>query len=283
MKLNKVLTVIFLLTLISYSLAQVDTAWVRRFNGSGSGADIAKALAVDNWGNVYVAGSTVGLTTGLDWTVIKYNSNGDTDWVRYFISPGDTNEEANALAVGNSGNIYVTGYAMGPDSFDFLTIKYSPTGETLWTQRFDNILETGIDIAVAITLDGAENVYVTGYTEGGAGPDYDYFTVKYNSVGVFQWARIYDSGANRRDVPKAIRVDGVGNVYVTGSSNTVGFDDYDYTTKKYGPNGEERWAMPYNGSANRADIANALAVDISRIQQCYYHEGHKRRALVDKR
>jgi uncharacterized delta-60 repeat protein len=251
-----------LLMLISYTVAQVDTAWVRRFNGLGNGADTAWAIAVDDSGNVLVTGSTVGSGTGNDWTTIKYNPNGDTVWVRQYASPGIYNERPSSIAIGNSGDIYITGFTMSSNFGDYLTIKYSPAGETLWTKRLDGP-ENGFDFATAITIDGAENIYVAGYTEGQAVLDYDYLTVKYDPSGNQQWARVYNSALNRRDEAKAIGVDWLGNVYVTGSSNTLGSANYDYTTIKYSPPGDFRWAMNYNGPADSTDMVNALVLDDS--------------------
>lgn len=262
MKINKVITLIFLLTLIGYTFAQVDTAWVRRFNGLGNGADTALALAIDDSGNVFVTGTTFGSGTGNDWTTIKYNPNGDPVWVKNYISPGTYNERPSSITIGNSGNIYITGYTMSSNFGDYLTIKYNPAGETLWTKRLDGP-ENGFDFASAITIDGFENIYVSGYTEGQAGLDYDYLTVKYDSSGNQQWARLYNSALNRRDEPKAIGVDLLGNVYVTGSSNTVGSANYDYLTIKYSPNGDFSWALNYNGQADSTDIANTLTLDDS--------------------
>jgi hypothetical protein len=59
-----------------------DTAWVRRYNGPGSGYDYAYAIAVDGAGNVYIAGECAGVGTSTDYATIKYYSNGDTAWVR---------------------------------------------------------------------------------------------------------------------------------------------------------------------------------------------------------
>jgi len=48
-------------------------------------------------------------------------------------------------------------------------------------------------------------------------------------------------------------------IYVTGyrlAQNT-----HDYATIKYGPNGNQLWAVRYNGPANGDDTASALTID----------------------
>src|SRR5574342_146765 len=88
---------------------QVDTAWVRRYNGPGNGDDKAVALAVDSGGNVYVTGSSFDSASGYDFCTIKYLPNGDTAWVRRFDEPASWSDYASSLAVDDSGNVYVTG------------------------------------------------------------------------------------------------------------------------------------------------------------------------------
>jgi len=104
----------------------VDTAWVRRYNGPGNSRDAANALAVDDSGNVYVTGEGEGSGTDFDYATIKYLPNGDTAWVRGYNGPGNSMDEANALAVDGSGNVYVTGesYGSGTSSWDYATLKY---------------------------------------------------------------------------------------------------------------------------------------------------------------
>src|SRR4030066_51973 len=105
--------IFFLFVFLSYIpvLAQVDTAWVRRYNGPGNGDDQASALAVDDSGNVYVTGVTddVPFENTSDYTTIKYTPNGDTLWVRRYNGQGNSSDEPSALAVDDSGNVYVTG------------------------------------------------------------------------------------------------------------------------------------------------------------------------------
>ena len=52
----------------------------------------------------------------------------DTAWVRIYSAPFDKWYEANAVAVDDSGNIYVAGYANACDQgCDYLIIKYVQT------------------------------------------------------------------------------------------------------------------------------------------------------------
>ncbi|MDD2891073.1 MAG: SBBP repeat-containing protein, partial [bacterium] len=108
-----------------------DTMWVRRYHGpDNSSWDEATALAIDNSGNVYVTGKSFSSDTNPDYATIKYNSFGDTMWVRRYNGPGNTYDWANALAVDNSGNVYVTGRSCDTGTYypDYATIKYSSSG-----------------------------------------------------------------------------------------------------------------------------------------------------------
>jgi len=105
-----------------------DTAWVRRYNGPGNGEDCAYAIAVDRSGNVYVTGESPGSGPGWDYATIKYLPNGDTAWVTRYNGPENNDDRASAIAVDDSGNVYVTGYSWGSTAFDYCTIKYVQTG-----------------------------------------------------------------------------------------------------------------------------------------------------------
>lgn len=235
--------------------------WVARYNGTGNGVDYARAIAVDNSGNVYVTGRSLGSGTGSDYATIKYDVNGIEQWVARYNGSGNVTDEANAIAVDGSGNVYVTGRSVGSGTGeDYVTIKYNSNGDSVWVARYDGP-GNGSDWARAIAVDGAGNVYVTGDSWGN-GTSLDYATIKYNSNGVELWVARYNGPASGSDYAYAISVDGTGNVYVTGGSEGNGTGD-DYATIKYNSNGVQQWVARYNGPGNGADAATALALDAS--------------------
>src|SRR3989304_8951188 len=158
--------VIFLLSYTQAIGQSVDAAWVRRYNGPGDSSDYASAITVDGSGNVYVTGYSTGSGTYYDYATIKYYSNGDTAWVRRYNGPGNGYDEAYAIAVDGSGNVYVTGQSIGSGTYnDYATIKYYSNGDTAWVRRYNGPGNVD-DVAYAIAVDGSGCVYVTGWSVG---------------------------------------------------------------------------------------------------------------------
>jgi len=250
---------IFFLWVVPCFAQSVDTAWVRRYNGPGNLGDLAYAIAVDGSNNVYVTGWSWGSGTDYDYATIKYYSNGDTAWVRRYNGPANSDDEASAIAVDGSNNVYVTGHSQGSGTgWDYATIRYYPNGDTAWVRRY-NGPDNDWDDAYAIAVDGSNNVYVTGNSYG-SGTSVDYATIKYYSNGDTAWVRRYNGPANSSDYVFAIAVDGSGNVYVSGYSGGSGTSQ-DYATIKYYPDGDTAWVRRYNGPVNGDDRASAVAVD----------------------
>jgi hypothetical protein len=212
-----------------------ETAWVRRYNGSGNYNDNATAIVVDRSRNVYVTGQSWGSGTGYDYATIKYNTYGDAAWVRRYNGPGNLDDGATAIAVDGSGNVYVTGHSYGNGTYDdYATIKYYPNGDTAWIRRYNGPDEySPYDDATAIEVDSSGNVYVAGHSVG-SWTNYDYAIIKYYPNGDTAWVRRYNGQGYPQaiDEANAIAVDGSGNVYVTGQSIGSG-TAYDYATIKY--------------------------------------------------
>src|SRR6266508_1725 len=102
--------------------------WATVYNGPGNSDDVARAIAVDGSGNVFVTGYSIGSGTGYDFATIKYNSLGTQQWVDRYNGPGNGNDLPNgpyAIAVDASGNPYVTGESAGSNGDrDYATIRY---------------------------------------------------------------------------------------------------------------------------------------------------------------
>lgn len=119
-----------ILAAASTSYSQVAQEWVQIYNGPGNGLDIAFSIVVDNLGNVYVAGNSPGTTSANDITTIKYNSAGQQQWVQRYNGPGNSDDGTNgtnAIAVDNSGNVYVAGWSAGEQNTDYVVINTTAT------------------------------------------------------------------------------------------------------------------------------------------------------------
>ncbi|MFC7670962.1 SBBP repeat-containing protein [Hymenobacter humi] len=112
---------------IKYSPAGLRQ-WVARYNGPANQADAARDVAVDAVGNVYVTGSSMGVSSGNDYATVKYAPNGAELWADRYNGTGNGSDEAEAIAVDAAGNAYVAGFSTAPDfasGLDFVTLKYA--------------------------------------------------------------------------------------------------------------------------------------------------------------
>lgn len=249
-------------TTVRYNAAGVQQ-YANRFEGVGGTIDVGYAIYVDALsGDAYITGSTFRSTAAdFNYITIKYNLAGAQQWATEYNSPDANFDEARAIAVDASGNVYVTGYSqtLVLTNYDYATVKYNSAGAQQWEQRY-NGTGNDYDRANAITLDAGGNVYVTGKSVGVGSTAEDAFTIKYDNSGVSQWTARYNGPSNGYDEGKAITVDASGNVYITGYSFTSGVNN-DYLTIKYDPTGTQEWLTKYNGTGNNADQAAAIAID----------------------
>jgi uncharacterized delta-60 repeat protein len=168
--------------------------WVARYDGPAHSGDIAYAIALDNAGNVYVTGSDQSIIYNTDYCTIKYNSTGVMQWRAHYAGAAKDNDEAYALAVDGSGNVYVAGYINGVSpSWDMATVKYNSAGVQQWVKTY-NGPGNGNDNGAAIGVDANGNVFVSG-TSMGKTSDLDFVTVKYTSSGLVTTSRVLPENA----------------------------------------------------------------------------------------
>lgn len=243
--------------------------WVTRYNSAPNSDDEVADLVVDHLGNIYVVGSSDGASGMSDYVAVKYDPHGVEQWVARYDGPGHNLDEATAITVDDSGNVYVTGFSNGSGWLpypDIVTIKYNRDGVEQWLARYDGEAHWQ-DVANTIAVDREGNVYVAGATgkkksQWDFASTTDYLTIKYNANGELQWQATYDGPASGIDFATQLVIDKFNNVCVTGGSEGSG-TRLDYTTIKYNSNGEEQWVARYNSSENMQDNVSDIAVDAS--------------------
>ncbi len=242
------------------SVGPGDIAWTAAYSGASSGPDSAKAMAVDDSGNVVVVGSSEGQGTGMDIATVKYAPDGTQLWAARFNDTLASDDEAADVVVDRFGNVIVAGYGGTSQSDqDYTTIKYNAAGVQQWVARYDSP-DNNADFASAIAVDDSGNVFVTGWCLDLLAINADYTTVKYSPDGVQLWVARYNGTGDDNDYARDIAVDASGNVYVTGDSRTPD-DEEDFITIMYNRAGVQQWVSRYNGSQNLSDKATIIAID----------------------
>jgi len=203
-----------------------EMLWLKPVSTSYSA--VARNIAVDSQGNVYITGYTWGKSKGgdeqkdKDIYIAKYKgSNGQLEWSDIL---GTTAwDEGFAIAVDNECNVYITGYTRGElkkgaqkGAEDIFIARYSSDGQKQWLEQLGTWLS---DAGLGIAVDNKGKVYITGYTQehlkenshkGGE----DIFIARYSIDGQKEWLR--QLGTKASDLGWGITVDSLGNVYVTG-------------------------------------------------------------------
>lgn len=232
--------------------------WVKSL--SGTNYISAYSISIDSKSNIYVAGTfygtidfnpdtpTFNLTSAgnNDIFISKLDSNGNFIYANKI---GGTNQEIGlAAACDKTGNAYLTGSFVGSFNFtplngdstltskgdyDILIAKIDTLGRIVWIKNIGGIYA---DYGFSIAVDINENIYTTGWFNETA--DFDpnigvynlsslggkeIFISKLNTNGSFVWAtRI---GGLNWDESRAIKLDELGHIYLTGSfQETVDFD-----------------------------------------------------------
>ena len=207
------------------------------------------------------------------------------DWLYANRAGGSYGDAAEAVAIDNQGNIYVTGYfgetaLFGDDSLtsygdvDIFVGKIGLEGNWLWVRKAGSMLwDYGNDIAV----DGNNNVFITGsyndtatfgsYTITSDGSD-NIFLAKLDSDGNWLWAE--NAGGSYWDSGEVLVTDDAGNCYLGGAFiDSANFGDIsvngsggyiiDAFVAKIDMNGDWQWVTPALGeiTTNGITICNS--------------------------
>jgi uncharacterized delta-60 repeat protein len=182
----------------------------------------------------------------------------DTLWENRWTSPGAESDWAYALAADNEGRVYVTGKTENAGTNgDWTTIKYKADGDTAWVRNFASV-GTYNERANSIVIGPSGKLYLTGYTmSSGSG---DYFTIKYKPDGDTAWTRRYNGIGNGYDFANWVAVDADENVYVTGYSRALSYQN-DIATVKYDSSGAQQWVALFDGPGSYSDEGYKVITD----------------------
>ena len=242
---------------LKYSSSGV-ALWTNIYPAGGYYNDRAKTLAVDTGGNVFVTGSSVGTAGDQDYATVKYSTEGIPLWTNRFNGAGNGADRLPVITTDAGGNAIVTGSSTGiGNDLEYATLKYSPTGTTLWTNRY-NGAASSVDLGDDVCTDDSGNVYVTGFS--GPVGSWDNATVKYSPTGTALWTNVFHARAIDPDsFPVLVTVDHLGNVFVAGSVYDNNGQANFFTVKYSGPPPPLRFATS-NGSLGYTNGQFALTL-----------------------
>jgi hypothetical protein len=202
-----------------------NSIWSRQF-GTSEDEDILWS-AMDKQGNIYITGTTTGELGGKsfgkeDIFVIKYNTDGQTDWVKQFGS--DSTDVGKSIFADNQGFIYITGSTNGVfgeksiGKSDGFILKLDGNGNKIWTKQFGT---NGDDMAISISGDGKSKLFICGTTWGKMGSEsygmIDAFAGVFTDRG--ELAGMTQFGTEGFDIALLIAADEKMNLYVGGSTS----------------------------------------------------------------
>lgn len=179
------------------------------------------------------------------------------DWVTTNGNPANYDYVASAIAP--SGDlVYISNHFNGSNT-DILLTSISSNGTVLWQHNCGSS-PTADDYGADLKIDNSGNIFVCAAKHSGT--NLNYHVAKYSSAGSLIWQQSYNGTGNGDDVPSAITLNALGEVFVTGTSMGIGLYNTDYATIKFNASGVQQWVSRYN-FVNLPDVATGIGIDNS--------------------
>jgi hypothetical protein len=194
----------------------------------GTGDEEGHGVAVDENGDIYVAGTTTSYGPGLkDTLLVKYDTAGNFKWNK---SLGTSYDEEERDIVISSAYCFSTGQSYSAvTGYDIRINKYPKIDEGTWYYNWWK--DSGQEGATGIAMDADENLYICGYTDSIAVGSYDAIITQYSSSLGHQWNMTW--GGSQYEEARDIKLDNRGNIYVAGSTQSFGAAGYNAFILKY--------------------------------------------------
>jgi len=264
-------------------LAKYNTSgsfqWQRFFNGpyvnvSGNRGSNSYSSAIDNSGNVFIAGSVDSAFSFYKGYIMKYSPAGDSLWGAYAgISDTIGYVEWYAMKLDNSGNIYAAGYnfKLNPFRAAFIVAKYSSAGVLQWVKNFRPAVMRTINFTgFTMQMDNSNNIYVAATIQkDNSSSSTDFYAFKLNSSGTFIWEGSYNGPADNQEFVSSMAVDLSGNVYVEGTGMNLTPNMKEITCVRFNATtGMQDWVYRINGAFGNGDD-NAYKMTVGQTNDVY--------------
>lgn len=267
----------FLIAAVSDNLANKDFAvvkynsagtlqWSNYFNNADN--DNPSAIAVDASNNVYITGQSdqiAGTGSNYDCLLVKYNSAGTGQWVKYFDNAVHQDDDINSIVIDGSSNIYLTGKTdsdavAASTNNALLVLKYNSSGTLQWSSYSNGTAPFSSDQGTAMCISGT-TLFVAGNTEN-ITTQKDATIIKYNmTTGSKLWTRNYNGQGDFNDKTTTMVMDKNNNMFSTGYVTNSG-NDRDFFVEKVDVNGNSVWFKTFDFKGAR-DEASSIALDTS--------------------
>jgi hypothetical protein len=237
------------------------TLWENEFTHPGGTAkSYGTALALDQSGNIYVAGTgKLASSGGYDLLVVKYSSSGSQSWQYVFNGGGD--DIGTGIVVDANGNAYISVASQGTSTgFDYRLLKLNSSGSVLWNNahNFSNLDD--FPVGIELSSDGSEAI-VSGVSASSF-TVWNFATIKRSaSNGSLAATNITNAQGVVLDEPAGFGKDASGNFYISGTvatspGNTI------IKTIKLDASLNTVWQTSYDG-AGKNSKARTISVDES--------------------
>lgn len=216
--------------------------WSRNFGSNLY--DLCRSAAQTSDGGYIMAGWRQEFPEGpSDIWLVKTNANGDSLWTRSF-ALGNCEKCYSVVQTSDSGYILAgETCALWPGYADFLLVKKSSLGETLWYRTFGGSADERCYSAVQ-TSDGGY-ILAGEIRSFGAGQS-DFWLLKTNSVGDSLWSRTF--GGYRDDFCYSVAQTSDGGYVLAGETRSFGVGGTDFWLVRADANGDSLWSRTFGGS-----------------------------------
>ena len=213
------------LVLIKY-LSDGQREWVRTYDTLNHTDEIVD-LEIDNSGNPIIIGNSTHPTEYDNFIkILKYNSNGNLQWVRKI--GNDNYVYARAMVCNSTDDIYLAydnSVSFNP-ALGVIT-KLNSSGTLQWSVNDANY------VIKELVIGNSGNLYVTGN-------DNKLLTKKYNTSGILQWETYLNGSFTQEYYPYSMTISNGGQILITGVFNNKTF------TVKYDSDLALQWSHIYD-------------------------------------